>query len=118
MAPARADLFNDLERFVSSSGVQVRLREMDLEKPGEFDGPTITINPAHDRQACCYYLAHSFGSIYQWSTDFEHARKVFEEMRDTKRGPQERFRGGASALATIRGGVLRTCGLAACRRRS
>ena len=91
MVPPRAGLFNDLERFVSSSGVQVRLREMDLEKPGEFDGPTITINPAHDRQACCYYLAHSFGSIYQWSTDFEHARKVFGEIRDTKRGPQGGF---------------------------
>ena len=91
MAPPRADLFNDLERFVSSSGVQVRLQEMDLEKPGEFDGPTITINPAHDRQACCYYLAHSFGSIYQWSTDFEHARKVFDGIRDTKRGPQDGF---------------------------
>ena len=91
MAPARADLFNDLERFVSSSGVQVRLQEMDLEKPGEFDGPTITINPAHDRQACCYYLAHSFGSIYQWSTDFEHARKVFDGIRNTKNGAQSGF---------------------------
>jgi hypothetical protein len=91
MAPPRTDLFNDLERFVSLSGIQVRLRQMDLEKPGEFDGPTITINPAHDRQACCYYLAHSFGSIYQWSTDFEHARTVFEEIRDTKRGPQGAF---------------------------
>ena len=91
MAPARADLFSDLERFVSSSGVQVRLQEMDLEKPGEFDGPTITINPAHDRQACCYYLAHSFGSIYQWSTDFEHARKVFDGIRNTKNGAQSGF---------------------------
>ncbi len=91
MAQPRAGLFNDLERFVNSSGVEVRLREMDLEKPGEFDGPTITINPAHDRQACCYYLAHSFGSIYQWSTDFEHARNVFGEIRDTKRGPQGGF---------------------------
>ena len=34
----RADLFNNLERFVSSiAGVQVRLREMDPDKPGEFD---------------------------------------------------------------------------------
>ena len=91
MAQPRAGLFDDLERYVNSSGVQVRLREMDLEKPGEFDGPTITINPAHDRQACCYYLAHSFGSIYQWSTDFEHARNVFGEIRDTKRGPRGGF---------------------------
>ena len=42
MDPARGNLFDDLERFVSSHGVQVRLREMDLDKPGEFDGPSIT----------------------------------------------------------------------------
>ena len=64
--------------------MDVRLREMDVEKPGEFDGPSITINPEHDREACCYYLVHSFGSIYQWSTDFEHAQKVFDELRDAK----------------------------------
>lgn len=91
MTSPRTDLFDDLQGFVRSHGVQVRLREMDLDKPGEFDGPTITINPVHDRQACCYYLAHSLGSIYQWSTDFEHAQKVFEELRDAKKGKQRGF---------------------------
>src|SRR4029453_14042414 len=32
---------------------------------GRVRRPDITINPVHDRQACCYYLAHSFGRIYQ-----------------------------------------------------
>lgn len=91
MTSPRHDLFDNLEGFVSSHGVQVRLREMDLDKPGEFDGPTITINPRHDRQACCYYLAHSLGSIYQWSTDFEHAREVFEDLRDAKKGRRRGF---------------------------
>jgi len=58
---------------------------MDVEKPGEFDGPTITINPKHDLEALCYYLAHSFGSICQWSTDFGHAQKVFNRLRDAKK---------------------------------
>jgi hypothetical protein len=58
---------------------------MDTEKPAEFDGPTITINRVHERDACSYYLAHSFGSIYQWSTDFEHARKVFDDLRNAKK---------------------------------
>ena len=84
MTSPRSELFQDLERIITSSGVDVRLREMEVEKPGEFDGPSITINPKHDREACCYYLAHSFGSICQWSTDFEHARKVFEQLRDAK----------------------------------
>jgi len=97
MTPPRGDLFDDLERFVTSYGVQVRLRQMELEKPGEFDGPTITINPAHDRQACCYYLAHSFGSIYQWSTDFEHARNVFDVLRDAKKGSRSDFEAALGA---------------------
>ena len=91
MTSPRHELFDNLEGFASSHGIQVCLREMDLETPGEFDGPTITINPVHDRQACCYYLAHSLGSIYQWSTDFEHARKVFEDLRDAKRRPRRGF---------------------------
>jgi hypothetical protein len=85
MTSPRHELFEHLERFITSHGVQVRLREMEVEKPGEFDGPSITINPKHDQEACCYYLTHSFGSIYQWSTDFEHAKKVFEDLRNAKR---------------------------------
>ena len=91
MTSPRPDLFDDLERLITPHGVQVRLRKMEVEKPGEFDGPSITINPKHDREACSYYLAHSFGSIYQWSTGFEHAKKVFEDLRDAKRSKGPSF---------------------------
>ena len=74
-------LFPDLEGFVVGHGVQVRLKEMDIETPGEFDGLSITINPRHDLEARCFYLAHSFGSIVQWSTDYEHAKKVVDDVR-------------------------------------
>jgi hypothetical protein len=84
MARGSRDLLTDLSEFVIAQGVRVELRDMAIEKPGEFDGPTITINPKHDREALCYYLAHSFGSIYQWSTDSGHARMVFEALRDVK----------------------------------
>lgn len=87
----QGDLLDDLACFVSAYGVRVRRAEMDVEKPGEFDGPTITINPAHDRQALAYYLAHAFGSIYQWSTDFEQAQKVFTNLRDAKKGSRSAF---------------------------
>jgi hypothetical protein len=99
MTSARGDLFEDLERFITSHGVQMRLRELEVQKPGEFDGPSITINPKHDREARCYYLAHSFGSIYQWSTDFEYAQKVFDELRGAKR---KRGRGFEDALKSWR----------------
>jgi hypothetical protein len=85
------DLFDDVERVIREHGVEVRLKEMELEKPGVFDGPSITINPKHDREAASYYLAHSFGSIYQWSTAFEHAQKVFGELHDAKNGDNARF---------------------------
>ncbi len=84
MTASRADVLDDLQRFVNSRGIEVRTRPMDQEKPGEFDGPTVTLNPVHDREALCFYLAHALGSIYQWSTDFEHAQKVFDELRDAK----------------------------------
>jgi hypothetical protein len=91
MTGSHGDLFEDLRRFIVSHGIDVRLRDMDVEKPGEFDGPTITINPKHDREAASFYLAHSFGSIYQWSTDFEHAQRVFEQLRDAKKGARHGF---------------------------
>ena len=87
MARESQQLFDDLKRHVSDRGVEVRARNMNIETPGEFDGPSITINPRHDLQAACYYLVHSFGSICQWSTDFEHAKKVFENLRQGKTEP-------------------------------
>jgi hypothetical protein len=84
MAALRADLLDDLERCVRAHGIDVRTRTMDVEKPGEFDGPSVTLNPIQNREALCFYLAHALGSIYQWSTDFEHAKKVFDELRKAK----------------------------------
>lgn len=101
MTASPDDLFADLSRFVTSQGVELRLRQLDVEKPGEFDGPSITINPIHDREACCYYLAHSFGSIYQWSTDYEHAQKVFETLRDAKPKKDGRFEEALEAWRTF-----------------
>ena len=78
------DLLDGLRRFVIGHGIDLKEHEMDVEKPGEFDGPSITLNPVHNREALGYYLAHSFGSIYQWSTDYAGAQKVFDELRDAK----------------------------------
>ena len=85
MAPAGANLFNDLVECVGSHGIEVLRRNMEIDKPGEFDGQTITINPRHDREALSFYVAHAMGSICQWSTDFEHSRKVFDELREAKK---------------------------------
>jgi hypothetical protein len=95
-----AALFDDLRGFVESLGVRVHLKDLDIETPGEFDGPTITINPRHDRTAAAYYLAHAFGSIVQWSTDMEGAKKVFDDLRDAKK--RRRKSPDAFELAVLR----------------
>jgi hypothetical protein len=78
-------LFDDLRRFIEGFDVRVTLKEMDIEKPGEFDGLTITINPKHDATAASYYLAHAFGSIVQWSTATDMARRVYDGLRTAKK---------------------------------
>jgi hypothetical protein len=77
-------LFDDLQAFIESFGVRVVLKEMDIETPGTFDGLTVTINPKHNHEAACFYLAHSFGSIVQWSTDFARARKTYDDLRSAE----------------------------------
>ena len=91
MTPQRGDVFSALERVVRSYGIDILEKDMDVDKPGEFDGPTITVNPKHDREALGFYLAHSFGSIYQWSTDFDAAKKVFDALREAKKGSRRGF---------------------------
>ena len=85
MTSARADVFRDLQRFVRSHGIEIREKDMDIDTPGEFDGPTMTLNPKHDLEALCFYLAHSFGSIYQWSLDTRRAQLIFNALRDAKK---------------------------------
>jgi len=82
-------LFDDLQQFIESYGVRVVLRKMDIEKPGAFDGLTIVINPKHEVTAASYYLAHAFGSIVQWSAPTGRARRVYDGLRDAKRGRRE-----------------------------
>ena len=82
MAARFENLFHDLSRYAARYGIRVRLEAMDIEKPGEFDGPAITINPRYAAEARSYYLAHALGSITQWSTDFRSAQKVFRDLRD------------------------------------
>jgi hypothetical protein len=63
---------------------------MDIEKPGEFDGLTITMNPAHPAEPRSYYLAHAFGSTVQWSLDTPRAKRMFGNLREaTARGESD-----------------------------
>jgi hypothetical protein len=98
-----ADLFADLRRFIESFGVLVKLTDMDIETPGEFDGLSITINPKHDGESACFYLAHSFGSIVPWSTDVARAQKVFDDLREAKKRQRQEAAQFELALGRFRG---------------
>ena len=89
MGGAFDNLFEDLRAYITGYGVAVPLKTMDIETPGEFDGLTISINPLHHPESRSYYLAHAFGSIVQWSTDFERAEKVFKELRKANGSRQQ-----------------------------
>jgi len=56
------EVFSKLVARIPASGIEIILASMDIETPGMFDGLSITINSAHEAEARCYYLAHSFGS--------------------------------------------------------
>lgn len=89
MGGAFDSLFHDLKGYIVAYGVAVPLKTMDVETPGEFDGLSIAINPLHHPESRSYYLAHAFGSIVQWSTDFKAAEKVFKELRAATRSRQQ-----------------------------
>ena len=48
-------------------GITVIQADLDDEVPGEFDGLTITLNRDYDPIERTFYLAHSIGSIAEWS---------------------------------------------------
>jgi hypothetical protein len=77
-------LLTALHRYIKAHGVAVRRMVMAPEKPAEFDGLRITLNPTHDVDSLAYYLAHSYGSIVAWSVEPSSVQAVFDELRDAK----------------------------------
>jgi hypothetical protein len=95
MTPAD-NLFEDIRRYIQRLGVAVRVKNMDIETPGCFDGLTITINPRHDAESSTYYVLHALGSIVQWSTDGANVSEIFRSVKDQRR--QRDRRGFEAAL--------------------
>lgn len=79
-------LYAALVKRANRFGINVRQAELDDEVPGEFDGPTITLNEDYDAAERAFYLAHSIGSIATWSIDPDRSQQVFRELRQAKRG--------------------------------
>jgi hypothetical protein len=87
--PAEIDLlYEDLKRRAARHAITIRHAELDKELAGEFDGPTITLNNSYDPLERVFYLAHSLGSIAQWTIHCEPSRQTFRELRRVKRTSQ------------------------------
>jgi hypothetical protein len=78
------DLFSRLSTRAAAYGVRVKRDSLGPETPATFDGPTVTIDRSCEEDACCYYLAHALGSIFQWSSDTAGTRAVYGELRQAK----------------------------------
>jgi len=103
-----AALTTKLAGYVESRGVAVRYRIMALDKPAEFDGLSITLNPRHDPESLTFYLVHSFGSIATWCLDLAGVQAMFDELRDAKASRSENPERLERALRPFREFEIRT----------
>jgi hypothetical protein len=78
-------LYADLVARAAQYGISVGQAELDNEVPGEFDGVSITLNNDYDPAERVFYLAHSIGSIAEWSIQRDRSSRVFRELREAKR---------------------------------
>jgi hypothetical protein len=85
LSPDFERLFERLAARIRSYGITIEFERMEIETAGKFDGLSITINPDHDLEARCYYLAHSFGSIVEWSLEYQAVSQLFGELRAAKK---------------------------------
>jgi hypothetical protein len=77
-------LYDELVNRAKRFGITVGQSVLDAEVPGEFDGPTITLNRDYDAVERAFYLAHSIGSIAEWSLHRTRSQQIFEELQQAK----------------------------------
>jgi hypothetical protein len=85
MAATLESLDESLRAWAAAHGIRVLCRSLGPEKPGTFDGPSVTVSPDYDLESRCFFLAHSLGSIAVWTADADRSQAVFDELRDAKR---------------------------------
>jgi hypothetical protein len=78
------NLYADLVQRAARYGITVGQADLDAEVPGQFDGPTVTLNKVYDAGERAFYLAHSIGSIAEWSIHPDRSHQVFRELQQAK----------------------------------
>jgi hypothetical protein len=79
------NLHDDLVKRARRYGIVAELAALNPKVPGVFDGPTITLNNDYDAFERAVYLAHSIGSIAEWSLQPDRSHAVFRTLREAKR---------------------------------
>lgn len=82
-------LYEDLDTRARDYHIIISQAQLDDDVPGKFDGPTITQNEQYDPLEKCFYLAHSIGSIAEWSLHREHTGEIYRELRAAKKSKQQ-----------------------------
>ncbi len=81
-----------IRNWTDKQGIELRERDLGADRPGEFDGLHITINPHFSLEERTYYLAHALGSIVIWSQNKERVAKAFDELRSAKETKEDQNR--------------------------
>jgi hypothetical protein len=82
--PHFEEIYAVICRWAGKSRIEVREAEMPSNKVGEFNGPTVIVNPTFSFEERAYYLAHALGSTVLWSQDKEAVQTIFNELRAAK----------------------------------
>jgi hypothetical protein len=78
-------LYQDLETRALRYGIRTEHVELKPDTPGEFNGPVIRLNRDYDPLERAFYLAHSIGSIAEWSLRHAATAAIFAELRQAKK---------------------------------
>jgi len=78
-------LYEDLVNHAQRYGIQVEQTQLAEDVPGEFDGPAIRLNKQYDATERAFYLAHSIGSIAEWSIHPRQTEEILQELRQAKK---------------------------------
>jgi hypothetical protein len=84
-----AELYSELCRRARAYGIEVREKQLEKDKAGEFDGPTVTINIDNNAAERALFLAHSIGSVARWSLAAAESAAVYAELRAAKKSRQQ-----------------------------
>jgi hypothetical protein len=78
-------LYRDLETRALRYGIRTEHVALKPDTPGEFNGLVIRLNRDYDPIERAFYLAHSIGSIAEWSLHHAETAAIFAELRQAKK---------------------------------